>query len=743
MELVATSLVFSIIITFLYIMILIAPRRDNHLVLLGWGVFFMMIGMFQYTIMQWVIIKSTKDISTFLSICNATQIIFAMVGNSIFLHYMRSYVTRRTKLLSSVFIAINVLILIVIISSVINYFSPIYSYVENSVVHFTDKFQIYLGSVYLFYVLIFIYVMLGRKYTVKTHRFCFVMYFVLGLFDSFIAATPVSFLYGMGQLLIVMIIYRMIYIQDNMEELENTTAEFMRMFENLSGCAAWYSYYNEDGSVRELNWGKTLRKMLGYENEEDFPNTLESWLKSLHKQDYEEVMEGLNKAMYETGVVDQSYRMVCKDGSVEWFHALGNIEFFENGNPRLFYGSFINITKMMETEEELQKALVAAQQANIAKTVFLNNMSHDIRTPMNAIIGYTSLAQCDIDNRELVADFLQKIQISSDHLLSLINDVLDMSRIESGKIKIEETEVYMSELLRNINNIIMSDVRRKNIDFTIDSTEVQTQYVWCDKLRLNQIILNCLSNAVKYTPDYGKITMTVIQKELQINGKTDFEIRIKDNGIGMSKEFVEQIFEPFSREQTSTVSGIQGTGLGMSITKNIVDMMDGTIKVFSEKEVGTEVIINLALKISDKKLSENPEERKDRSLAGYKVLLVEDNELNREITENMLTEYGAQVEMAESGEAAIEIMKQASKNQFDIILMDIQMPGMDGYAASKQIRALEDPDKSSIPIIALTANAFVEDQQLSVDSGMNGHISKPIDIDIFLNTIKEQLLKNN
>lgn len=526
-----------------------------------------------------------------------------------------------------------------------------------------------------------------------------------------------------------------------------------------------------------------------------------------------------------------------------------------------------------ERRKALQDALAAAEHANRAKTTFLNNMSHDIRTPMNAIIGFTALAAAHIDNQKQVADYLGKISVSSEHLLSLINDVLDMSRIESGKVKIEEKNVHLPDVLHDLKTIIQSNIHAKQLELFIDTVDVVHEDIVCDKLRLNQVLLNLISNAIKFTKPGGMLSIRVIEKADASSGYASYIFRVKDSGIGMSKEFQEHIFEAFTREQTSTVSGIQGTGLGMAITKNIVDMMGGTISVKSEIGKGSEFTVCLQFRIAGSaprcdqipKLAglhalvadddfntcasvtrmlekigmqaewttsgkeavlrtqlalenghefsvyiidwimpdmngietvrriraiigeskpiiiltaydwteieneareagvtafcskplfmselrdallghiETDEEKPktpDRIFEGRKLLLVEDNALNQEIAATILEEKGFVVDVAEDGTVAVEKMKAASADQYDLILMDIQMPRMDGYEATRRIRSLEDEAKANIPIYAMTANAFEEDRQKALDAGLNGHISKPIDIEKLMHILKEVL----
>ena len=517
-----------------------------------------------------------------------------------------------------------------------------------------------------------------------------------------------------------------------------------------------------------------------------------------------------------------------------------------------------------ELNAKLQVAVEKAESANRAKSTFLSNMSHDIRTPMNAIIGFTTLALSNIDDTDRVKDYLGKTLASSNHLLSLINDVLDMSRIESGKIHLEEVEVNLSDVLHDLKTIVSGQIYAKQLELYMDAMDVTDEDVYCDKTRLNQILLNLLSNAIKFTPAGGTVSVRVRQLAGKVRGCGQYEFRIKDNGIGMSQEFAQKIFEPFERERTSTVSGIQGTGLGMAITKNIVDMMGGTIEVQTAQGKGTEftvcvpmraqteqrpvekiteleglkalvvdddfntcdsvtkmlvkvgmraewtlsgkeavlrarqsiemsdvyhayiidwrlpdmngievtrqirslhddtpIIILTAYDWSDieveakaagvtafcakpmfmsdlretlmsalgQKLTNAPQELLPEKNADFKdkhILLVEDNELNREIAQEILCEYGFRVDTAENGAVAVEKVSTAAPGSYDLVLMDVQMPVMDGYTATRKIRALDDPARAKLPILAMTANAFDEDRRNALESGMNGFLSKPI-----------------
>ena len=376
----------------------------------------------------------------------------------------------------------------------------------------------------------------------------------------------------------------------------------------------------------------------------------------------------------------------------------------------------------------LQKALSMAQSSDRAKTAFLSNMSHDIRTPMNAIVGFTGLAMSHIDDKELVLGYLRKLAQSSNHLLSLINDVLDMSRIESGKMQLSEKDENLIDIVNALKDIVQAEVDSKQLAFEVNMNICDPGIV-CDKLRLNQVLLNVLSNAIKYTQAGGSVTMHVDQKESDKLGFAMFEFRICDNGMGMSQDFLNMIYEPFTRASSSTVSGIQGTGLGMSITKNIVEMMGGSIEILSEEDKGTEVILKIEFKLHDKDCAGIHFPMGKINFKGKKILLVEDNEMNRQIAFDILSDNGIEVFTAENGKQAVEMIKNSTRGQYNLVLMDVQMPVMDGYAATRAIRMLPAGFQSRIPIIAMTANAFEEDRKAALDAGMDEHISKPIDID--------------
>ena len=560
-------------------------------------------------------------------------------------------------------------------------------------------------------------------------------------------------------------------------------------------------------------------------------------------------------------------------GERRWFHivAMGS----EVAGRTKYILVMSDRTADRKINQALSEAVAAAEAASRAKSTFLSNMSHDIRTPMNAIIGFTTLAVSNIDNQERVKDYLTKTLSSSRHLLALINDILDMSRIESGKLQLEETEVNLAEMLHDIKTIVSGQIYAKQLELYMDALDVTDEDVYCDRTRMGQILLNLLSNAIKFTPAGGTVSVRIRQLAGTVRDCAQYEFRVRDNGIGMSPEFAQKNFEPFERERTSTVSRIQGTGLGMAITRNIVEMMGGTIKVQTEKNRGTEFIICLPLRVQtgtrrEEKIAElaglkalvvdddfntcdsvaklltrvgmraewtlsgreavlrarqsielgdpcrayiidwrlpdmngievtrqirslnddtpiiiltaydwsdieaeakaagvtafcskpmflsdlrdtlltaighmqTAEEQdilpgKNADFRGRHILLVEDNELNREIAMTILHEYGFLVDTAENGAVAVEKVRTSDPGRYDLVLMDVQMPVMDGYTATQRIRALKDPARAAVPIVAMTANVFEEERKQAFDCGMNGFLSKPIVIEELIDALKD------
>lgn len=407
-------------------------------------------------------------------------------------------------------------------------------------------------------------------------------------------------------------------------------------------------------------------------------------------------------------------------------------------------------TTISKREKQMEVEKFKALESSKAKSTFLSNMSHDIRTPMNAIIGYINLAERKENDLEQLRTYLAKIKTSSHHLLALINDVLEMSRIESGKMDLEPIGVNLKKTLAEVEDMFSTQMEEKEITFTVDSSHIRNSLVYCDKNRFNRVLLNLLSNAYKFTPKGGTVSVKAWQIECEEEGYGQYELRVTDSGIGMTKEFAEKVFEAFEREKTSTVSGIQGTGLGMAITKSIIDLMGGTIEVNTSPGAGTEFIIRIRFQLQsvaeqeENKQTQGQESGEEASQAvvdfsKMRVLLTEDIAINREIAVMLLEGIGFTVETAENGKEAVDKVSASQAGYYDAVLMDIQMPVMDGYEATKNIRALENPALANVPIIAMTANAFSEDVKKAHDAGMNAHIAKPIDVNTMTETLQAVL----
>ena len=379
----------------------------------------------------------------------------------------------------------------------------------------------------------------------------------------------------------------------------------------------------------------------------------------------------------------------------------------------------------IQENEQLEIKLAAAEEASKAKTFFLSNMSHDIRTPLNAILGYTTLAKGEGVTEKEKTGYIGKIEKAGRQLLDIVNDVLDMSRIESGKCAPEPTRMNLESCVYEAGDLVRTQLEVKRIEFSV-SCDITHKWVMCDKNMLDRVLMNLLCNAGKFTEEAGSVSLRVT--EPAGDGKTgNYQISVKDTGIGMSPEFVEHLFDPFERERTSTVSKTQGTGLGMAITKSLIDMMGGSITVQTEKGKGTEFTINVAFPVEEPE-EERCSEEEEFSFNGIRALLVEDNMINMEIAQMLLEQEGLLIETAENGKIALEMTAASEPGYYDVILMDVQMPVMDGYTATQAIRALPDARLAAIPIIAMTANAFQEDIKKAGEAGMNGHIAKPLDL---------------
>ena len=641
----------------------------------------------------------------------------------------------------------------------------------------------------------------------------------------------------------------------------------------------WKFLFDSDGNLIQVEWSNEIRKLLGYANEEEFPNTLETFINSIHKDDLDIVRKEYNAVISGNGTERYlSFRMRLKNGTYRWFDCIGKITTNNESSAKLFAGILIDVTQRKENEQLLRDALKQAEVANRAKSDFLSSMSHDIRTPMNSIIGMTALARSKIDNREKVQECLEKIDTSSKYLLALVNEVLDMSKIEDGKEVLYEAEFNMSDLMDNVLNMLRPQAKAHAHRLDVRINNLVHEKVIGDTLKIQQIFSNLVSNSIKYTPDGGTIGLSLSEHKSPKPGMGWFRIVVRDNGIGMTPEFMERMFEPFVRADDSRINKINGTGLGLSITKNIVRMMGGDIHAESKVNEGTVFTVDIYLKLQEdefidytmfvdlpvlvfdndpitsssicdilaglcmkpvpaytadevlqkvcdmhaegkdyyaviidwalpdgkclevmdavaKKLgndapllivstTELEDVEKAAKSAGAiavlskpmfksrvahlfnilksndtgslksddpimlfesmdwrkkKLLLVEDNELNAKIAKEILEMTGIYVDWVQNGVQAVDIVTEKADGYYDVILMDIQMPKMNGYEATRAIRALDKPYAKTVPVIAMTANAFVEDVQAAKGSGMNEHIAKPLDLRVFARIMEKYM----
>ena len=397
------------------------------------------------------------------------------------------------------------------------------------------------------------------------------------------------------------------------------------------------------------------------------------------------------------------------------------------------------ITDRIQKHEHMRAEMETAKRSNEAKTCFLSNMSHDLRTPLNAIIGYTTLANREGVSLPETRAYLKKIETAGQQLLDTINDVLEMSRIESGRLELEPERVCLESLLTRLEDLVAPQMDGKHIRFS-RQWEPRETWVMCDRGQLSRALMNMLSNACKFTPEGGSVTLSMRQAE-QREDTVTCEFAVEDTGIGMSPEFAERLFTPFERENNSTVNRIQGTGLGMAITKSFVDKMGGTIQVKTSRGEGTTITMRLCFQLAAPEERPDPEAEKEThtDFTGVRVLLAEDNLINQEIATMLLSQEGFLVDCVGDGEAAVSAIARAEPGTYDVVLMDVHMPVMDGYQATRAIRALDDPARAGIPVLAMTADAFQEDQKAAQEAGMQGHIAKPIDPKQMLETLKRVL----
>ena len=666
-------------------------------------------------------------------------------------------------------------------------------------------------------------------------------------------------------------------------ELQNEAASLDTMHEML-GSGKWTMDFDESGAMKHVNWSDEFRRMLGYNSTDDFPDVLESWSDLLHPYDRERVLKEFNETISDyTGqkTYDEEYRLLTKNRGYRWYRAVGKPTRRPDGSPKTYVGVFIDITEQKEMMQELAQqreslsiALEEANQANKAKTAFLSNMSHEIRTPMNAIIGLDRIALNDPGISDATREHLEKIGLSAQHLLSIINDILDMSRIESGRMTVKNEEFSFAKALAQVNTIISGQCRDKGIEYECRVKGTVDDYYIGDEMKLRQVMINILGNAVKFTPSGGSVTF-VVEPTAKFDGKTTLRFIISDTGIGMSQEFLPKLFDAFSQEDSSSTNRYGSTGLGMAITRSFIELMNGTVSVESEKQKGTTFTVTVTLIDCDQKSMEDdadipqPHElcvlvidddpiacehaqlvlgqvgvncekalsgaeglqmakvrharrepyslilvdwrmpdmdgiettrqiraavgtetpviiltsynwdevedeakaagvdtfvakplfagkvldefreafkkknaellRKTADLKGCRVLLAEDVMVNAEIIMMVLSMREIQVDHAENGRVAVEMFEEHEEGYYDAVLMDMRMPEMDGLEATRRIRAMGRSDAKNIPVIALTANAFDEDVQRSMQAGLNAHLSKPVEPDVLFETLEALL----
>jgi len=514
---------------------------------------------------------------------------------------------------------------------------------------------------------------------------------------------------------------------------ESTLPVVLKMAEMMP--TGFYIGKSETGEILHVN--TALLQIAGCESEEDFMMFTSGRAQNfIVDQDHIIMAQQIakNAETKSTELRALKFRVKRKDGSNCWVKAYGNLlksELYGN----CFYIFLEDYSETMELDEARRQAVFANQ----AKLEFLLNVSHDVRTPMNSIVGFTNLLEHKIGDKELSLKYIQKIKYSTNLLNELIDNILEMAQIEKSQAVLEEKRYHVEEFNDALFSVFEFQMKQKGIIYN-RLINIKHDYVWCDPLKLKQIFLNILGNAYKFTSPGGTVSMKLQELPYDKPGYTLYRTVIEDTGIGMSKDFLPHIFESFSRERNSSGNNIEGSGLGMSIVKEYITLMDGTIDVESKIGVGTKVIVSIPHRIvteQEAKMADSIGEIPETILKGKKILLAEDNDLNAEITTTILGEYGIQVNRAKDGVDCVDMLRIADPDDYAMVLMDIQMPEMDGYDAARAIRLLDDPVKANIPIIAATANAFEEDKQKALDAGMNGHVAKPINVNILIKTMED------
>lgn len=505
--------------------------------------------------------------------------------------------------------------------------------------------------------------------------------------------------------------------------------------------------YSADGdAMLGIKYSEAMRKLYGYNDAAEFPDVWESWMNCIVPEDrtyVEDSYQTVVKDLTGNTTYDVTYRARRRDGTIRWQRAAGYVMRRANGSPITCYGLVMDVDEQKKAADKIEEALTQAQIASAAKTSFLARMSHDIRTPMNGILGLIEINEKHADEQEFTSQNRKKAKVAANYLLSLINDVLQLSKLEDPEVNLAYEAFDIKELAKDIHTIIK--MRAVEYGITLDyesfAESFPYPYVWGSPLHVRQIFINILSNAIKYNKKNGSISCAISSWKTEQN-QVVYRVIISDTGIGMSEEFLKHVFDPFSREHDGVNSTYEGTGLGMSIVKQLIEKMDGTIEVESQEGRGSTFTIELPFTIAKKEEIQNEETEADAcDISGVKVLLVEDNELNMEIAETFLKDAGAAVTRAINGQQAVYLFSENPPGRFDVILMDVMMPIMNGYEATRKIREMERPDARTIPIIAMTANAFVEDIQESREAGMNEHLAKPLDIGKVIATICRYLKK--
>jgi len=532
--------------------------------------------------------------------------------------------------------------------------------------------------------------------------------------------------------------------QTELEEAHAKLTSSSKSTQELTHSASWALYFDKDRNVIDSTWSSTFFSMLGYdESEVEALSKNNIWEESLHPEDKERASQSFISGMLSQSPYDIRYRLKDKYGTYKWYKGTGNVIRDSEGNLSVYQGIIQDIDEevareklteeklsileeLKKSQKALEQALLDAEEANLSKSRFLSSMSHDIRTPMNSIVGFADLAMENMDNPEKVRDYLEKIQLSSTHLLNLVNDILDMNKIESGNFSLLPEKNNLVELINTEVDLLQGRIYEKKLNLKIDFSEVVNPNVKIDRLRFSQILINCISNSIEYTPEGGNINIDVREIPTKTLKQSKYQLIIKDTGVGQ----------------------LPDSGIGMTISKKLVDLMDGTFNTNSSIDAGTTYIITLALEVytpdEEQPISVLEKENKKieqiiNSLAKMHFLLVDDNEVNRVLAKAVLNSKLITIDEATNGQEALDILTQKPANTYDLILMDIQMPVMDGYEATKKIRDLTDPLLANIPILAMTADAFDDDKQKCLDYGMNGHLAKPFRVNDLIYALAEVL----